>query len=125
MAHRSRRIPLAVAAVLGVGLFAPSAVPATAAPARPAARPAGDRPALSSVHPVPQSMQSHGPNVRLGSSVALVAPADVDPSALAAARAVLQQAGVARIDQVASSAGIGHDETAVYLGYELEAYPLV
>ena len=121
MVHRNRHIPLAVAVVLGAGLFVPPAAQAAASPAAAPARPAAQQPALPSVYPVPQSMQSHGTGVRLGGSVALVAPADVDASALAAARAVLQQAGVARIDQVTSSAGIGHDETAVYLGGQSDA----
>src|SRR5882757_4226133 len=102
-----RYLVLPAAATLVLGL---AAVP-IAAHAAPAAAPA-----LPPVYPVPQSIQAHGTAVNLGSAVALVTTSDSDPAAERVVRAILDNAGVTRIDEVATPADARKGEVLIYVG---------
>src|SRR5258707_14364922 len=87
-----RHLALSVVATLALSLLV-VASPAQAAPAPKAA--------LPPVYPVPQSIQAHGSAVNLGNAVALVAGGDAD--AVRVVRAVLDSAGVTRVDEVSDA----------------------
>jgi len=100
-----RHLALSVVATLALSLLVVAA-PAQAAPAPKAA--------LPPVYPVPQSIQAHGSAVNLGNAVALVAGGDAD--AVRAVRAVLDSAGVARVDEVSDANTARKGEPVIYVG---------
>ncbi|HEY3716650.1 MAG TPA: beta-N-acetylglucosaminidase domain-containing protein [Jatrophihabitantaceae bacterium] len=100
-----RHLVLSVVATLALSLLVVAA-PAQAAPAPKAA--------LPPVYPVPQSIQAHGSAVNLGNAVALVAGGDAD--AVRVVRAVLDSAGVTRVDEVSDANTARKGEPVIYVG---------
>jgi len=117
--RRPTLLPLVVVAVFGMTA---ALIPAVASAAPPTSAAITTPPAsnphtgLPAVYPVPKSITTHGHSVTLGQSVAVVATADTDASAVTALGAVLKSAGVSDVYQVTDPAAVRPQDSAVYLG---------
>jgi len=71
---------------------------------------------LPAVYPVPQSIKASGPQIPLGSSVAVLTGASSDPSTVSAVTSMLTADGVQHVDQISAAGSAAPHETVIYVG---------